>query len=72
MISTSNDVFSRVIWINCPRPFLKILKLSKIRTISKFSKITRVIDPRNCSNQTCDYWLGTPNQQTLWIETNIF
>ena len=32
---------------------------------------------KNCSNQTCDYWLITPNhsiwwQQTLCIERNIF
>ena len=38
----------------------------------KFSKITRVTYPKTCWNQTCDYWLMTPNQQTLCIETNIF
>ena len=38
---------------------------------SKFSKITTVIYPQNRPNQTCDYWLITPNQQTLCIETNI-
>ena len=27
---------------------------------------------KNRPNQTCDYWLITPNQQTLCIETNIF
>ena len=47
--------------INCPSAFLKIF------TISKFSKLTRVIYPKNRPNQTCDYWLITPNQQT-----NIF
>ena len=40
---------------NCP---------SKTRRISKFSKITRVIYPKNYLNQTC------VNQQTLCIETN--
>ena len=32
----------------------------------------RVIYPKSCPNQTCDYRLITPNQQTLCIETNIF
>ena len=27
----------------------------------KISKITRVIYPKSCANQTCDYWLITPN-----------
>ena len=43
-----------------------------MREISKFSKITRMIYPKSCPNQTCEYWLITPNQQTLYIETNIF
>ena len=54
--------------INYPSAFLKNLYFK----ISKFSKITRVIYPKNCPNQTCTYWLITPNQQTLCIETNIF
>ena len=45
---------------------------SKTRTISIFSKTTRVICPQNYPNQTCDCWLITPNQQKLCIETNIF
>ena len=40
--------------------------------ISKFSKITRVIYPKNLPNQTSGYWLITQNQKTLCIETNIF
>ena len=27
---------------------------------------------QNGPSQTCDYWLITPKQQTLCIETNIF
>ena len=46
--------------------------LNKKRAISKISKIMRVIYTKNCPNQTCDYWLITPNQQTLCIETDIF
>ena len=30
-----------------------------------------MIYSKNLLNQTCDYWLITPNQQKLWIETNI-
>ena len=40
--------------------------------IPKFSKITRVIYPEHCPNQTWNYWLNTPNQKTLCIEANIF
>ena len=29
------------------------------------------IYPKNRPIQTCDYWLITPNQQTLGIETNL-
>ena len=39
--------------------------------ISEFSKVTRVIYPKNCPNQICGYWLITQNQQKLCIETNI-
>ena len=49
--------------INCP---------SEARAISKFSKITRVIYPKNCPNETCDYCLITPDQQTLSIEIISF
>ena len=35
---------------------------SKRRAIWKLSKIMRVIYPKNCRNQKCDYWLITPNQ----------
>ena len=37
-----------------------------------FLKITRVIYRKYRLNHTCGYWLITPNQQTLCIETNIF
>ena len=37
-----------------------------------FSKITRVIYPKNCPKQQCSYWLISPNQQTLSIKTDIF
>ena len=41
-----------------------------MRAISKFSKIMKVIYPRNCSSQTCDYWLITQNQQAICIENS--
>ena len=31
-----------------------------------------MIYPKNGPNQTCGYWLITPNYQTLWIENDIF
>ena len=31
----------------------------------------RVIYPKNCPNETRGYWLITPNQQIICIETNI-
>ena len=34
---------------------------SETRAITKFSKITRVIYPRNLTNQTCCYWFITKN-----------
>ena len=40
--------------------------------ILKFSKITRLIYPKNHPNQECDYCLIAPNQKALFIETNIF
>ena len=44
---------------------------SKTRAIWNFSGITRLIDPKNCLNQTCVYWLILPNQQTLFTRTNF-
>ena len=42
---------------------------SKTKAISKFSKITLAIYPKNCSNQTCNYWFTKPNQQQLQNNT---
>ena len=42
-----------------------------MRAISDFSKIMRVVYSKNCPNQTCDYWLITPNQQTLCINQGL-
>ena len=57
-ICTSNHMFGTAIW-------------DKVH-FWKFSKIKRVIYPKNRPNQTCDDWLITPNQQTLCSEANIF
>ena len=32
----------------------------------------RMIYPQNSPNQTCGYWLITPNQQEFYIEADIF
>ena len=57
---TSNHIFGRPIWD-------KLLE-----RISKLSKISMVIYLKNGLNQTRDYWLITPNQQTRYININIF
>ena len=64
--STSNHMLGRAIWDKLPWYIFENFE------ISKFSKIMRVIYAKNCPNQICDYWLITPNQQALCIETNIF
>ena len=38
-----------------------IQSISKMIHNSKFSKIMRVIYPKNCLNPKCFYWLITPN-----------
>ena len=48
---------------NCP---------SKTKAISKFQKSRGWFIPKNCTNQTCDYWWITPGQQTLYNETSAF
>ena len=32
----------------------------------------RLFYPKNHSNQIFDYWLITPNQEILYIETDVF
>ena len=32
----------------------------------------KVIYPKNFSNQLCDYWLVTPNQQTFGLKLKSF
>ena len=53
LIENIKLVLVRQFRINCASAFLKILKLP--RSISKFSKIAKVIYLKNCPNQTCDY-----------------
>ena len=59
-------MFGKMIWDKLPECIFETSK------ISKFSNITKVIDPKNCPNQTCGCWLITRNQQTLSIETHMF
>ena len=68
---SSKSLKCLVLVITClERSFGVISKFSKF-SISKFSKIMRVVYPKNLPNQACDYWLTT-DQQTLCIETKIF
>ena len=39
--------------------------------INKYQNCEGWFIPQNCPNQTCGYFLITPSQQTLCIETNI-
>ena len=54
-ISASDHMFERVIRDKLRECIFETFE------ISKFSKITRVIYPKNHPNQACDYWLITPN-----------
>ena len=69
LICTSNHMFGRTILGKLPE---RIFESFEIARTNKFSKIMWVICPKNCQNRTCDYWLITPNQQTLCFETNTF
>ena len=73
VISASNHMFGRAIWDNFPECIFENFEIARVKRgqFLKFSKITRVIYPKNCPNKTCDYWLITPNQQTFCIEINI-
>ena len=71
--SNSNHMFGRAIWDKLPKCIFENLEyLSEMWAVSKFSKIKRVIYPKNYLNQICGYWLITPNQKTLFLKTNIF
>ena len=67
-------MFGRVIWHKLPQCIFENFKIGRVKQgqFQNFSKITRVIYPKICPNQTCGYWLITPKQQTLCVETNIF
>ena len=59
VISTGNHMFGRAIWNKLAEWIFESFEITRVKTraISKFSKITRVIFPKNRANQTCDYWL---------------
>ena len=62
-------MFDRAVWDKLPECIFENFEIARV---NRGKKITSVIYSQNCPNQTCDYWLITPNQQTLCIETNIF
>ena len=65
-------MFGSAIWDKLPECVFEHFESAQVTiAISKFLKITLLIYPKNCLNQICDYWLITPNQQTISIETNI-
>ena len=67
-------MFRRAIWDKLPECVFANFEIPRVKQgqFQSFSKITRVIYPTNRQNQACYYWLITPNQQILCIETNIF
>ena len=67
-------MFWRAIWDKLPECIFENFEVVRVKRgqFQSFQKITRMIYPKNRPNQTCGYWLITPNQQTLCIETNIF
>ena len=67
-------MFGRKIWDKLPECIFKNFEITRVKQgqFQKIPKFARVIYPKNRPNQTRGYWLITPNQQTLCIETNIF
>ena len=57
-------MFGRTIWDKLPECIFENFETVQVKK--------RVIHPKNDPNQICGYWLITPNQETLSIETNIF
>ena len=56
-------MFGRAIWDKLPNCISENFEIFKNH---------EGIYPKNHPNQTCGYWLITPNQQTFCTETNIF
>ena len=58
-------MFGRAIWDKLLKCIFENFEIARVRqyskAISKFSKITNVIYSKNDANQTCDYWLITPD-----------
>ena len=67
-------MFWRTIWDKLPYCIFENFEIARVKRgqFQNFEKIMSVIYPKNRPNQACDYWLITPNQETLCIETNIF
>ena len=70
-ISTSNNMFGRTIW-ECRGQIARVHFWKFCEGNFKiFKNHEGNLSPKS-PNQTCGYWLITPNQQTFCIETNIF
>ena len=67
-VCTSNHMFGRAIWDKLPECIFENFEITRVKRgqFQNFLKIARMIYSKNCPNQTCDYWLITPNQQTLY------
>ena len=63
-------MFGRVIWDKLPECIFENFEIVIVLLV--FSKIARVIYLKKHPNQTCDYWLITPNQITLVLKLIFF
>ena len=73
IISTSNHMFGRAICDKLPKCIFENFEIARVkrRVISKFSKIPRVIYPRNLPNQTCLLFNHTKPTNTLYWNWNL-
>ena len=75
-INRNNNMcmFGRAIWDKLPEFIFENFEITrrKREQFQNFQKSRGCFFPKHRPNQTCDYWLITPIQETLCIETNIF
>ena len=66
-------MFGRVIWDKLPKFIFVNFGIARVKRgqLKIFFENHESDLSKSRANQTCDYWLITPNQQTLYIETNI-
>ena len=73
LISTTNHMSERTIWDILPECIFKNFEIARMKegNFKIFKNYESDLSQKSL-NETCDYWLITPNLQTLCIGTNIF